>query len=103
MRRFCAAMLCATLALITPTAFEPSFAGAAAAPEPTVPQGQDPPGADDGEQVSPPPDGEEVIPPPPVGDEDIYIQAPNPEAGHEEEVISPPPSSPEDESSIKPR
>jgi hypothetical protein len=104
MRRFCAATLWATLALITSTALvEPSFAGAAAAPEPTVPQGQDPPGADDGEQVSPPPDGEEVIPPPPIGDEDIYIQAPNPEAGHEEEVIPPPPPALEEESNVNPR
>lgn len=89
MRR-CAAILWATLALITPTAFEASFAGATDTPETTVPQGQDPPGADNGEQLSPPPDGEEVIPPPPIGDEDIYTQAPNPEAGHDKEVIPPP-------------
>jgi hypothetical protein len=28
--------------------------------------------------------------PPPVGDEDIYTQAPNPEAGHKKEVMPPP-------------
>jgi hypothetical protein len=50
-----------------------------------IPQGQDPPGAENGEQQSPP-----LIPPPPIGDEDIYTQVPNPEAGQEEEVIPPP-------------
>ena len=30
------------------------------------------------------------IPPPPTGDEGIYTDAPNPEAGHEKEVIPPP-------------
>ena len=101
MRRFCVAIIWTTVACITPTAFEPSFA-VTAAPQTTVPQGQDPPEADDGDQLSPPPAGEEVIQPPPVGDEDIYIQAPNPDAGHNEEVIPPPPSAPDEESSIKP-
>jgi hypothetical protein len=63
----------------------PSFAGATDQPEKTVPQGQDPPGADG--QQAPPSTDKEVIPPPPVGDEDIYTDAPNPQAGHEEEVI----------------
>jgi hypothetical protein len=89
MRR-CAATLWATLALISPTAFEPSFAGAADAPEKTVPQGKDPPGAENGEQQSPSTEDKEIISPPPIGDEDIYTQAPNPEAGHDKEVIPPP-------------
>ena len=89
MRR-CAATLWATLALITPTAFEPSCAGAIDTPEKTVIQGKDPPGADNGEQPSPPAEDKEIIPPPPIGDEEIYIQAPNPEAGHDKEVIPPP-------------
>jgi hypothetical protein len=59
-------------------------------PEKTIPQGNDPPGADDGQPILPPADDQEVIPPPPTGDEEIYTQAPNPEAGHEEEVIPPP-------------
>jgi hypothetical protein len=46
--------LWATLALIAPSVFETSFAGASEAPEKTVPQGQDPPGADNGEQPIPP-------------------------------------------------
>lgn len=93
MRAFYATVaLWATLALIAPSVFETAFVAASEAPEKTVPQGQDPPGADNGEQPIPPQaEDKEVIPPPPIGDEDIYIQVPNPEAGHEEEVIPPPP------------
>jgi hypothetical protein len=89
MLRFCAAAaLWATVAIIQPVV---SLAGASGAPEKTIPQGQDPPGADDREQQTPPlPEHKGVIPPPPTGDEDIYTEAPNPEAGHEEEVIPPP-------------
>ena len=77
MRAFYAvAALWATLALYGPSA---SFAGPGVGPEKTVPQGQDPPGAENGQQ-----------PPPPIGDEEIHTEAPNPEAGHEEEVIRPP-------------
>jgi hypothetical protein len=92
MRRFYAtATLWATLSLIVPSAFGTSFAGATDEPEKTVPQGQDPPGADNGEQPIPPrAEDNKVIPPPPIGDEDIHTEAPNPEAGHEEEVIPPP-------------
>jgi hypothetical protein len=39
----------------------------------------------------------------PIGDEDIYTQAPNPEAGHEEEVIPPTPPALDEESHVKPR
>jgi len=70
-----------------------SFAGSPEAdnmPEKTIPQGNDPPGADNGQPILPPTDDQEVIPPPPTGDEEIYTQAPNPSAGHEEEVIPPP-------------
>ena len=92
MKRFYAtAALCATLAVVASSAFEASYAGPTDTPEKTVPQGQDPPGADNGEQPIPPQaEDKEVIPPPPIGDEDIHTQAPNPEAGHEEEVIPPP-------------
>jgi hypothetical protein len=86
---YATAALCATLALIAPSPFEPSFAGATDTPEKSVPQGQDPPGADDGQPL-PPPKDKEVIPPPPIGDEDIHTDAPNPHAGHEEQVIPPP-------------
>jgi hypothetical protein len=105
MRRSYATTLWATLALVASSAFEASFAGPIDTPEKAVPQGEDPPGADDAEQpVLPQSEDKEVIPPPPIGDEDIHIQAPNPEAGHEEEVIPPPPPvAPEEDSSIKPR
>jgi hypothetical protein len=101
MRRSYATTLWATLALVASSAFEASFAGPIDTPEKAVPQGEDPPGADNGEQL-PPSEDKEVIPPPPIGDEDIHIQAPNPEAGPEEEVIPPPAPAPEDESNIKP-
>jgi hypothetical protein len=87
---YAAITLWATLSLIVPSA----LAGANDQPEKTIPQGQDPPGADNGQQLPPTPD-KEVIPPPPTGDEDIHTDAPNPDAGHEEEVIPPPsPSAP---------
>jgi hypothetical protein len=35
----------------------------------------------------------DVIPPPKIGDERIYTEAPNPDAGHKEEVIPPPDTS----------
>ena len=95
-------ILWTTLALVTSSSFEASFAGATTTPEKIVPQGQQPPGADNGEQPMPPQaEDKEVIPPPPIGDEDIHTQAPNPEAGHEEEVIPPP--APGEEPSVKPR
>ena len=43
-----------------------------------------------------------MIKPPPVGDEDIYTEAPNPEAGHTKEVI-PTPGSPGGDPNIEPR
>jgi hypothetical protein len=96
---YATATLWATLILILPSVFEGSFAGATDQPEKNVPQGQDPPGADG--QQAPPSTDKEVIPPPPVGDEDIYTDAPNPQAGHEEEVIPPSPA-PEDAPSVTP-
>jgi hypothetical protein len=92
LRLFATVALGATLAILQPDA---SLAGATGAPEKTIPQGQDPPGADNGEQTPALPERNGVIPPPPIGDEDIYTEAPNPEAGHEEEVIPPP--APEEE------
>jgi hypothetical protein len=58
--------------------------------EKTIPQGQDPPGGDNGEPVAPPAQNDGVITPPPIGDEGIHTDVPNPNAGHEEEVIPPP-------------
>ena len=83
--------------------FAASPAGATDAPEKTVPQGTDPPGADNGDQPTPPlVQHKGVIQPPPTGDEDIYTQAPNPHAGHEEEVI-PPPDTPGGDPNAEPR
>jgi hypothetical protein len=62
----------------------------AAEPEQTVPQGEDPPGADQGGvEVPPPSEHEGVIPPPPTGDHDIQTEVPNPDAGTDEEIIRP--------------
>jgi len=63
------------------------------AQEKTVLQGKDPPGADNEDQSNSTTKHKGVIKPPQTGDEGIYTQAPNPNAGTEEEVI-PPPGSP---------
>jgi hypothetical protein len=103
MRRLYTTAVWATLALVAPSVFEASLAGATDTPERTVPQGQDPPGADNGEQQTPRAKHKGVIPPPQTGDEGIYTQAPNPDAGHEEEVI-PPPGTPGGENpNVEPR
>jgi hypothetical protein len=49
-------------------------------------------------KLLPPRRYKDVIPPPATGDEGIYTDAPNPEAGHENEVI-PPPNRPSEEPS----
>ena len=70
-----------------------AFAGPGSAidpPEKTAPQGEDPPGAENGApDAAPPAEQKGVIPPPDIGDEGIHTDVPNPEAGHEEEVIPP--------------
>jgi hypothetical protein len=69
--------------------------------EQSVPQGQDPPGADEpGAPKGEKNDG--VITPPPTGDEEIHTTVPNPDAGHDEEVI-PPPGTPENAPNLDPR
>jgi hypothetical protein len=70
--------------------FAVSLAHAQGTDEKTVPQGQDPPGDDTEEQITPPTQNDGVITPPPIGDEDIHTDVPNPNAGHDEEVIPPP-------------
>lgn len=66
------------------------LAGAQAArSEASPPQGEDPPGAEDGTAPSRAPhDG--VIVPPEIGDEEIETGVPDPDAGHDEEVTPPP-------------
>jgi hypothetical protein len=54
-----------------------------------VPQGKDPPGADDtGQPPLAQQDG--VIKPPPTGDEGIHTEVPNPNAGPGDEIAPPP-------------
>jgi hypothetical protein len=74
----------------------------AASPEQAPPQGQDPPGADDGGTKPPFEKHDGVITPPPIGDEDIHAEVPNPNAGHDEEVI-PPPGTPGGDPNVDPR
>jgi hypothetical protein len=95
MPRFCttAALLAILTLMASQGAVDVSRAGATV---PTETGGEHPLGADDGKQLLPPPEHKEVIPPPPTGDEGIYTDAPNPEAGHEKEVI-PPPDTPTEE------
>jgi hypothetical protein len=88
-RLYATAALFMALALITPQDRQAVAASPDATPTPeqTVPQGNDAPGADNGEQSTP---HKGVITPPKTGDEGIYTQAPNPNAGTNEEVIPPP-------------
>ena len=79
--------LLSALSLVAPIGIA---AALAAKPEQAVPQGEDPPGADNGAAELPPPGEGGVIPPPDIGDEGIHTDVPNPGAGHEEEVIPPP-------------
>jgi hypothetical protein len=82
--------LCVAL-FVTLCAFNAPVAHSSDATRKAGPQGKDQPRADGGGQATPPPaEHKGVIPPPPIGDEGIYTDAPNPEAGHEKEVIPPP-------------
>jgi hypothetical protein len=106
MRRFyAAAALFTALALITPQDGQVVAASldATQTPEQTVPQGRDPPGADNGEQSGPATQHEGVITPPKTGDEGIYTQAPNPNAGTKEEVIPPPGTPGSEQPNVEPR
>src|SRR5262245_41344499 len=71
--------------------------------EKTVPQGKDPPGADNEDQSNPTTEHKGVIVPPKTGDQGIYTQAPNPGAGTKEEVIPPPGSPGSDQPNVEPR
>ncbi|MGV1013378.1 MAG: hypothetical protein ACOYB4_00250 [Methyloceanibacter sp.] len=66
-------------------------AGAAGQPEMAAPQGsEDPPDVDNSlPEPLPPSEHKGVIQPPDIGDEDIYTEVPDPDAGHEKEVIPP--------------
>jgi hypothetical protein len=106
MQRFYAtAALSTALALITPQGGQVFAASpdTTQTPEQTVPQGNDPPGADNGEQSGPATQHKGVITPPKTGDEEIYTQAPNPNAGTEEEVIPPPGTPGSEQPNVEPR
>ena len=87
-RLYATAALFMALALITPQEGQAVAASpdATQTPEQTVPQGNDAPGADDGEQSSPATPHKGVITPPKTGDEDIFTEVPDPNAGTKEEV-----------------
>ena len=99
----CRASAAIAMVLIFLTSYfgpELAFAASRARAQETIPQGQSPP--DERQQAPPPIEHKGVIPPPPVGDEDIYTDVPNPEAGHEKEVI-PPPGAPGGDPNVEPR
>ena len=104
MQKFYAtAALFTALVLITS---EPALAASpdvTQTPEKSVPQGTDPPGADDDAQSAPTTTHEGVITPPKTGDEGIYTQAPNPNAGTNEEVIPPPGTPGSEQPNVEPR
>jgi hypothetical protein len=94
-----------TVSLVTPYN-EQIFAAspdAAEGPEKTVPQGKDPPGNDNEDQSNATTKHKGVIKPPQTGDEGIYTQAPNPNAGTEEEVIPPPGTPGSEQPNVEPR
>jgi hypothetical protein len=92
--------LLAALTLLAPT-FSADLALAAEAEQAAPPQGEDPPGADEG-TTPPPAEHDGVIEPPPIGDEGIHTDVPNPNAGHPGEVI-PPPGTPGGDPRVDPR
>jgi hypothetical protein len=90
------------LAALAPLALPLWSANAVAAPpEQAAPQGEDPPGADNG-ATPPAVEHDGVITPPATGDEGIHTEVPNPNAGHPEEVI-PPPGTPGGDPNVDPR
>jgi hypothetical protein len=72
-------------------------------PEKTVPQGKHPPGNDNEDQSSPTAEHKGVIKPPKTGDQGIYTQVPNPNAGTKEEVIPPPGTPGSEHPNVEPR
>ncbi len=86
--------LLAVLGLCAVSVGGPAFAASPGSvvepPDQAAPQGEDPPGAENGAPETPPPSEHKgVIPPPDIGDEGIHTEVPDPDAGHEEEVIPP--------------
>jgi hypothetical protein len=91
-RFYVIAVLLTTLSLVMAHSNQTFAASpnAAEGTEEAVPQGKDPPGNDNEDQSSPTTEHKGVIEPPPTGDQGIYTQVPNPNAGTKKEVIPPP-------------
>jgi hypothetical protein len=94
LRRFSGQAVWIALALFVlamgPAHLLATSSAAAGQPETTIPQGENPPGTDDGlPEPLPPGEHKGVIEPPDIGDEGIHTEVPSPDAGHEEEVIPP--------------
>jgi hypothetical protein len=84
----------------------PTFAAspnAAEGLEKTVPQVKGPPGNDNEDVSSPTTEHKGVIKPPKTGDQGIYTQVPNPNAGTKEEVIPPPGTPGSEHPNVEPR
>jgi hypothetical protein len=99
------AVVLTTLSLMMPQS-HPTFAASpnvAEGPEKAVPQGKDPPGNDNENQPNTTTKHEGVIKPPQTGDQDIYTQVPNPNAGTKEEVIPPPGTPRSEHPNVEPR
>jgi hypothetical protein len=82
----------ALAALLVGIAFEQACAAppaGAETPQQAAPQGEDPPGADEGAEAAPPTEHNGVIQPPATGDEGIHTEVPNPNAGPGDEIIPP--------------
>jgi hypothetical protein len=103
-RFYVTAVVLTTLSLVMPHSNQ-SFAASpdAEGAEKTIPQGEDPPGSDNGDEANPTTEHKGIIKPPKTGDQGIYTQAPNPNAGTKEEVIPPPGSPGSDQPNVEPR
>jgi hypothetical protein len=104
-RFYVTAIVLTTLSLLVPHSNQ-SFAAspdATEGPEKTVPQGKDPPGNDNEDQPNTTTKHKGVIKPPQTGDQGIYTQVPNPNAGTKKEVIPPPGSPGSEHPNVEPR
>jgi hypothetical protein len=103
-RFYVTAIMLTTLSLVMDHSNQ-SFAASpdAQGPEKTVPQGKDPPGADNDDQSNPTAEHKGIIKPPNTGDQGIYTQVPNPNAGTKEEVIPQPDSPDSEHPNVEPR
>ena len=108
-----AMVVIASLAVATTRDVHAAQIGAMPAVDETVPQGEDPPGPDNG-AVDPNPAGKPgeslsdqldrnhgVIAPPPTGDSGIHTEAPNPDPGTT--PVIPPPGTPGGDPTIQPK